>query len=113
MNSGQIPPTPSPTTEQGSDGVVSQKIASVGVEGRSDDACPPGALERWTVSPRAYRRFTFAALLLLGIIVLTGAAVRLTGSGLGCEDWPRCSDTEVIGELSGAKGIEQANRLPG
>ena len=111
MNSGQIPPTPSPTTEQGSDGVVSQKIASVGVEGRSDDACPPGALERWTVSPRAYRRFTFAALLLLGIIVLTGAAVRLTGSGLGCEDWPRCSDTEVIGELSGAQGSEQANRL--
>jgi cytochrome c oxidase assembly protein subunit 15 len=66
---------------------------------------------RQPVSPRAYRRFTFAALLLLGIIVLTGAAVRLTGSGLGCADWPRCSDTEVIGTLSGHQGVEQANRL--
>lgn len=66
---------------------------------------------RQPVSPRAYRRFTFAALLLLGIIVLTGAAVRLTGSGLGCADWPRCSDTEIIGTLSGHQGVEQANRL--
>lgn len=70
-----------------------------------------GSTERFTVSPRAYRRFTFAALVLLGIIVVTGAAVRLTGSGLGCEDWPRCSDTEVIGTLTGHQGIEQANRL--
>ncbi|MEZ5382110.1 MAG: COX15/CtaA family protein [Microthrixaceae bacterium] len=73
----------------------------------SDPPAPVG----WTVSPRLYRRFTFAALLLLGIIVVTGAAVRLTGSGLGCEDWPNCSDTEVIGALSGHQGIEQANRL--
>ena len=33
---------------------------------------------------------TFAALLALGVIVVTGAAVRLTGSGLGCPNWPNC-----------------------
>ena len=32
----------------------------------------------------------FAALLALGVIVVTGAAVRLTGSGLGCPKWPNC-----------------------
>jgi cytochrome c oxidase assembly protein subunit 15 len=30
------------------------------------------------------------ALAALALIVFTGAAVRLTGSGLGCPDWPKC-----------------------
>ncbi|HEV2993417.1 MAG TPA: COX15/CtaA family protein [Acidimicrobiia bacterium] len=42
------------------------------------------------LSPAAYRRITFAAALLLAVIIVTGAAVRLTGSGLGCPDWPNC-----------------------
>ena len=42
------------------------------------------------MSPATYRRVTFAALLALGVIVVTGAAVRLTGSGLGCPKWPNC-----------------------
>lgn len=42
------------------------------------------------VSPAAYRRITFAAALLLAVIIVTGGAVRLTGSGLGCPDWPNC-----------------------
>ena len=42
------------------------------------------------LSAGAYRRVTFAALVALGVIVVTGAAVRLTGSGLGCPDWPNC-----------------------
>ena len=42
------------------------------------------------LSPATYRRVTFAALLALGVIVVTGAAVRLTGSGLGCPKWPNC-----------------------
>jgi cytochrome c oxidase assembly protein subunit 15 len=42
------------------------------------------------LSPRAYRRVTFAALAALAFIIVTGAAVRLTGSGLGCSDWPNC-----------------------
>jgi cytochrome c oxidase assembly protein subunit 15 len=43
-----------------------------------------------SLSPAAYRRVTFLALVALGVIVVTGAAVRLTGSGLGCPEWPNC-----------------------
>jgi cytochrome c oxidase assembly protein subunit 15 len=46
-------------------------------------------LPRFT--PVAYRRITFAAVVLLAVIIVTGGAVRLTGSGLGCPDWPNCS----------------------
>ncbi len=42
------------------------------------------------VSPAAYRRITFVAALLLAVIIVTGAAVRLSGSGLGCPSWPNC-----------------------
>jgi cytochrome c oxidase assembly protein subunit 15 len=43
-----------------------------------------------TVSPALYARIAFLALVMLTLIVMTGAAVRLTGSGLGCPDWPKC-----------------------
>jgi cytochrome c oxidase assembly protein subunit 15 len=46
-----------------------------------------------TVSPAAFRRLAYAALIALFLIVVSGATVRLTGSGLGCENWPRCGDT--------------------
>jgi cytochrome c oxidase assembly protein subunit 15 len=42
------------------------------------------------LSPVAYRRIALAAAVLLGIIIVTGGAVRLSGSGLGCSDWPNC-----------------------
>jgi heme a synthase len=42
------------------------------------------------LSPVQYRRVTVVAALLLAVIIVTGAAVRLTGSGLGCPDWPNC-----------------------
>ena len=42
------------------------------------------------VTPEAYRKVTLAALLALCVIIVTGAAVRLTGSGLGCPKWPNC-----------------------
>ena len=45
------------------------------------------------------------------VIVVTGAAVRLTGSGLGCDDWPRCSDERLIDVSSSHAAIEQINRL--
>ena len=50
-----------------------------------------GMPEKFTVSQSAYRRITFVALLALGFIVVTGGAVRVTGSGLGCPDWPTCA----------------------
>lgn len=51
------------------------------------------------------------ALALLCIIVITGALVRLTGSGLGCEDWPRCNSQKFVDISSGHAAIEQLNRL--
>jgi cytochrome c oxidase assembly protein subunit 15 len=63
------------------------------------------------LSPRAYRRLTLFALILLGTIIITGAAVRLSGSGLGCRDWPKCSPHELIGTSNPNQLIEQMNRL--
>jgi cytochrome c oxidase assembly protein subunit 15 len=44
----------------------------------------------YTLTPRQYLLLAYAALLALTLIVLSGAAVRLTGSGLGCPTWPKC-----------------------
>lgn len=46
-------------------------------------------------------------------IVVTGAAVRLTGSGLGCPTWPRCTEESYVahGELGINGAIEFGNRL--
>src|ERR1700730_5216010 len=44
----------------------------------------------FTVTPKQYAIVAYVALGALTLIVLSGAAVRLTGSGLGCPDWPRC-----------------------
>lgn len=46
-------------------------------------------------------------------IVLTGGVVRLTGSGLGCPTWPRCTDESFVpqGELGIHGAIEFGNRL--
>jgi heme a synthase len=43
-----------------------------------------------SLSPSAYRRMTLAVAIVLAVIIVTGGAVRLTGSGLGCPDWPNC-----------------------
>jgi cytochrome c oxidase assembly protein subunit 15 len=63
------------------------------------------------LSPSRYRQVTVVALVLLIAIVITGAAVRLTGSGLGCDDWPNCNDERLIDVSSGHAAIEQVNRL--
>lgn len=63
------------------------------------------------LSISTYRRITFVALVALYTIVVTGALVRLTGSGLGCSDWPRCSESRFIDVSTGHGAIEQVNRL--
>ncbi|MFJ1793940.1 COX15/CtaA family protein [Kitasatospora griseola] len=47
--------------------------------------------ERWHPSPQHVRRAAMAALVMSVVIVVTGGAVRLTASGLGCTTWPRCT----------------------
>ncbi|MGH2910832.1 MAG: COX15/CtaA family protein [Solirubrobacteraceae bacterium] len=51
--------------------------------------------ERLNVTPARFRAAAWAALVLLTLIVFTGAAVRLTDSGLGCANWPRCTSNHL------------------
>jgi heme a synthase len=62
------------------------------------------------ITPRLYARVTLVALGALTLIVLTGAAVRLTGSGLGCPDWPKCYG-QAVAPLETHAIIEYGNRL--
>ncbi len=68
---------------------------------------------RWTPAPRTVERAALSALVMSVLIVVTGGAVRLTGSGLGCPTWPKCTEdslttTHAMG-LHGA--IEFGNRM--
>lgn len=62
-------------------------------------------------SPRAYQRITLLALVLLSVIVVTGGAVRLTGSGLGCTDWPTCEQDRLVAPLEYHAMVEFVNRM--
>jgi cytochrome c oxidase assembly protein subunit 15 len=65
------------------------------------------------LTPEAYRQVTLVALVSLAVIVVTGATVRLTGSGLGCTDWPNCSTGSLTPDRVGDTPamIEFVNRL--
>ena len=67
-------------------------------------------MERFRLSPRAYQRVTLAALVALAFIVVTGAAVRLTASGLGCPNWPTCDDGRIVAPLEYHAMVEFVNR---
>lgn len=69
--------------------------------------------ERVTVPERWVRRTAMATLVCSILIVVTGGAVRLTGSGLGCPTWPTCtSDDLATTSAMGIHGaIEFGNRM--
>src|SRR4051794_4919078 len=64
-----------------------------------------------TVTPARYRWLTLVALVLVATIIVTGAAVRLSGSGLGCDRWPNCTRNELLSVSNPNRAIEQINRL--
>jgi heme a synthase len=73
-------------------------------------ACVRARLTRFELTPRQFELVALIALVALTLIVLSGAAVRLTGSGLGCPDWPRCYG-HVYPKLQAHSLIEFSNRV--
>jgi heme a synthase len=63
-------------------------------------------------SPATVSRVALANAVANGLIVVTGGAVRLTGSGLGCPTWPRCTERSFVptDELAVHGVIEFGNR---
>jgi cytochrome c oxidase assembly protein subunit 15 len=72
----------------------------------------PRRLTDWTQSPAVLRRLALASVIVNVGIVVTGGAVRLTNSGLGCPTWPRCSSGQLVPNRQlGVHGvIEFSNR---
>jgi cytochrome c oxidase assembly protein subunit 15 len=68
---------------------------------------------RWTPDPRTVRRAAMAALVMSVVIVVTGGAVRVTASGLGCPTWPTCRGDSLLGtrEMGIHHTIEISNRM--
>src|SRR3954470_16005813 len=63
------------------------------------------------ISPARFRVIALAALVAMVLIVVTGGAVRLTGSGLGCSSWPGCEPGHFVAPLGYHHWIEFGNRI--
>src|SRR5204863_88092 len=70
----------------------------------------PRALE---VAPARFFRLASLSVASLFLIVATGAAVRLTASGLGCDAWPGCEHRSFFPENNLHGTIEFGNRIVG
>ena len=73
----------------------------------------PYIADRWTPTDRTVRRAALSAVVMAVVIVVTGGAVRLTGSGLGCPTWPKCTEDSLTttSEMGFHGVIEFGNRL--
>ncbi|MDA8379985.1 MAG: COX15/CtaA family protein [Actinomycetota bacterium] len=63
------------------------------------------------VSPALFRRVALVTAWMIGALIVSGGAVRLTGSGLGCPDWPTCTQHHLVAALSFHPMVEFVNRL--
>lgn len=68
-------------------------------------------MRRPEISPQRFKKVVWIAFGSLYAIIVSGSLVRLTGSGLGCSDWPNCNETKFVDVSSGHAAIEQINRL--
>src|SRR6185369_16538459 len=70
-------------------------------------------LRSFELSATTFRRLAGLAVFALWLIVSTGAVVRLTRSGLGCEHWPGCEPGRPFPEKDYHAYVEFGNRLVG
>ena len=68
-------------------------------------------MDRWTLSAHRFRQLAIVTTAGLCLLVVAGGVVRLTGSGLGCDDWPNCNAESFVDVSTGHAAIEQLNRL--
>lgn len=74
-------------------------------------ASPRERTNNFTVTPRQFSILAIIAAVMLTLIIATGAAVRLTDSGLGCETWPNCMPGELAVPADLHSFIEFGNRM--
>jgi cytochrome c oxidase assembly protein subunit 15 len=70
----------------------------------------------WQPTTKSLRGWALASMIANAVLISTGAAVRLSASGLGCPDWPTCTKTSLVaahstGQTSLNTAIEFGNRL--
>jgi len=70
----------------------------------------------WQPTERSLRQWALASVIANAVIISTGAAVRLSSSGLGCPDWPTCTKSSAVaahsvGQTTLNTWIEFGNRL--
>ncbi len=68
-------------------------------------------MRRFRVSYRLFVVIALTAATCYALLVITGGAVRLTGSGLGCPDWPSCYQHQITAQLSFHPIVEFGNRV--
>lgn len=66
---------------------------------------------RFELTPALFAKVAFYSAVSLYLIILSGATVRLTGSGLGCEGWPGCGQGRLFPEKDHHQAVEFGNRL--
>src|SRR4051812_49509004 len=74
-------------------------------------AQPVARIRGLTLSAKGFERLAFVNAAMLVLIVATGATVRLTGSGLGCEHWPGCAPGAFIPKKGYHSDVEFSNRV--
>jgi cytochrome c oxidase assembly protein subunit 15 len=85
-------------------------VSGVEIRGDGVSSATKATRARRTISARRFVQLATAAVFTLWVVVTSGAVVRLTASGLGCDNWPRCGD-KPYPEKGGHAAIEFGNRL--
>jgi cytochrome c oxidase assembly protein subunit 15 len=66
---------------------------------------------RFELTPALFAKVALWSAVALYLIIVSGATVRLTGSGLGCEGWPGCGEGRLFPEKDHHQAVEFGNRV--